>query len=163
MLRNQAFYKLEDIYKDFWNFEITDRVCFFRWFTLNLAYFDIFKKFLNRSYQRKRIPHTNFTKPCFLQTRRHIQRFLKFWENWHGSFFRRFTPNLAYFDIFEKFLDRSYQQQKIPHTNFTKPYFLETKRHIKRYLKFWKNWHALFFHRFTPNLAHFGIFENISQ
>ena len=26
MLRNQAFYKLEDIFKDFWNFEITDKV-----------------------------------------------------------------------------------------------------------------------------------------
>ena len=130
MLRNQAFYKLEDIYKDFWNFEITDRVCFFRRFTLNLEYFDIFVKFLNTSYQQKKTPHTNFTKSCFLQTRRHIQRFLKFWENWHGSFFCRFTPNLAYFDIFVKFLERSYQRQKIPLTNFTKSCFLQTRRHI---------------------------------
>ena len=117
------------------------------------------KTFLNRSCQQKIIPHTNFTKPSFFQIRRHIQRFLKFWNNCEGSFFRRFTPNLAYFDIFEKFLNRSYQQKKKnPHTNFTKLCFLQTRRHIQRFLKFWENWHGSFFRRFTPNLAYFDIF-----
>ena len=163
MLRNQAFYKLEDIYKDFWNFEITDRVCFFRWFTLNLAYFDIFKKFLNRSYQRKRIPHTNFTKPCFLQTRRHIQRFLKFWENWHGSFFRRFTPNLAYFDIFENFSIDPISNKKFRIQILQNHVFYKLKDIYKDFRNFEKTDTLTFFRGFTPNLVicHFQKYFSI--
>ena len=130
---------------------------FFRWFTLNLAYFDIFKKFLNRSYQRKRIPHTNFTKPCFLQTRRHIQRFLKFWENWHGSFFRRFTPNLAYFDIFENFSIDPISNKKFRIQILQNHVFLQTKRHIQRFPKFWKNRHSYFFSRIYPKLGYLSF------
>ena len=65
ILRNHAFYKLEDICKDFQNFEITDTPSFSAdlpqtWHILTFS-----KTSLNRLYQKIILPPTNFGKTSF--------------------------------------------------------------------------------------------------